>query len=397
MSDQCPICDNEASASLDRPLQMPILMNRIYRTAEAGRAAARGPLEFMACPRCGFVWNRAFDADLIVYDEEYENDQAYSPAFRAHMTDRARDVVQSVSPDERISYLEVGCGQGRFVAEVAAVAGDRLLSAEGFDPAWRGRDGDGPGGTQIHRVYFSRETASRLRFAPNVVATRHTIEHVKDPLEFLVAIRSALGPKSNARLWVETPCIDWILRKRAMQDFFYEHCSLFSARSLAYAMVRAGFAEPRVRHVFGGQYLWADAVAGRESGSFPLGENTAVVALDKVRDGFIAYWQERVKAAAERGPVALWGAGAKGVSFAILSDPDSGLIDHVVDVNPQKQGYFLPGSGLPVVSPEESAKRNPATIFVMNENYVKEISAKAREVGLNARLVPVDDGDGDEN
>ncbi len=397
MGNHCPICRSDTLTYLDRPLQMPILMNKIYRTAESGRNAQRGPLEFMVCTRCGFVWNGAFDANLISYDEEYENDQAYSPVFRAHMVDRARDIVESVKPSEKISYLEVGCGQGRFVADVASIAGSRLLSAEGFDPAWRGGDGDGPDGIHIHAVYFSSETVVRLRYAPNVVATRHTIEHIKDPLEFLRAIRGALGPDSSARLWIETPCIEWILRKRAIHDFFYEHCSLFSARSLAYAMAQAGFAEPRVRHVFGGQYLWADALAAPGPCEFPLGPDAAVTPLDRVREGFIENWRRRVEAAAAHGPVALWGAGAKGVSFAILSDPESRLIDHVVDVNPQKQSYFLPGSGLQVMSPEDSAKRNPATIFVMNENYMNEISAKAREVKLNARLVPVDDGDDDED
>lgn len=397
MSNGCPICDSRVSSPLDDTLEMPVLMNRIYPSAEAGRAARRGPLEFMACPSCGFTWNRAFDPTLIVYDEEYENDQTYSPAFRVHMAERARDVVASVESGESVAYLEIGCGQGRFIAHVAEAAGARLLSAEGFDPAWRGVDGSGPNGTNIHRVYFNPETAKRLRNAPNVVATRHTIEHVPDPLAFLIAIREALGQQSKARIWVETPCVEWILRNRAMQDFFYEHCSLFTARSLAYALARAGFASPQVRHVFGGQYLWGEAQACAGPTEYVLGENVVHEPLNQIRSSYIRYWRKEVKEAATRGHVALWGGGAKGVSFAILSDPDNRLIDHAVDVNPEKQGHFLPGSGLRVVSPEDSAKRKPETIFIMNANYLKEITATARQVGLYARLVPIDDGDWNED
>src|SRR5690606_27278766 len=119
--------------------------------------------------------------------------------------------------------------------------------------------------------------------------------------------------------------------------------------------------------------------------------------LNQIRSSYIRYWRKEVKEAAKRGHVALWGGGAKGVSFAILSDPDNRLIDHVVDVNPEKQGHFLPGSGLRVVSPEDSAKRKPETIFIMNANYLKEITATARQVGLYARLVPIDDGDWNED
>ena len=78
------------------------------------------------------------------------------------------------------------------------------------------------------------------------------------------------------------------------------------------------------------------------------------------------------------------------MSFALLSDPEQRMIDHVVDVNPAKQRKYLPGSGLLVLSPEEAAKRMAKTVFVMNPNYLDEISATAREVGINARLVPID-------
>lgn len=392
MKDACPICAKPAAVALDRPMEMPILMNRIYPTSEAGRAAARGPLEFVACQGCGFTWNRAFDPGLIVYDEEYENDQTFSQAFREHMEARAHDVVASIDAAEPIHYLEVGCGQGRFIAEVTRIGGDRVQSAEGFDPAWRGAEGEGPSGSRIYRVYFGVDTAARMSHAPNVVATRHTIEHVPDPVAFLSAIREALGPASAARIWVETPCVDWIIRNRAMQDFFYEHCSLFTAQSLALALRKAGFSAPRVAHVFGGQYLWAEAFAGdgKDEPDARIVLPPAHERLDKVREEFLERWRGEVAAAAARGPVALWGAGAKGVSFSILSDPDCAIIDHVVDVNPGKQGHFLPGSGLLVLSPQESARRRPETIFVMNPNYLNEIAATASEAGITARLVPID-------
>jgi hypothetical protein len=394
MIEQCPVCGQAATIALDQPLQMPVLMNRIYPSRELARAAKTGPLEFIACSQCGFAWNRAFDPSLIVYDEDYENDQAYSASFRAHMEARAADVVNSAAADEPISYLEVGCGQGRFLSQVVAAAGPRLQSAEGFDPAWRGGDGEGPDGARIHRHYFNTDTAPLLAHAPNVVATRHTIEHVSDPVGFLTAIREALGPTSTARLWVETPCVGWIIRHRAMQDFFYEHCSLFTANALATALRKAGFVSPRVTHVFGGQYLWAEALATAPTGTVPdtalADTQAAQQSLEHVREDFVRHWQGELKAARALGPVALWGAGAKGVSFSILADPENEVIDHVVDINPAKQGFFLPGSGLPVVSPQDAAARRPRTIFVMNPNYMREIADTARDAGITARLVAIE-------
>jgi tetratricopeptide (TPR) repeat protein len=50
------------------------------------------------------------------------------------------------------------------------------------------------------------------------VVTRHTIEHVPNPVAFLSGIREALGPEAKTTIFVETPCIEWILGNEAMQD-----------------------------------------------------------------------------------------------------------------------------------------------------------------------------------
>ena len=255
----CPVCRSPDTGLLAARVEAPVLMNRLYATPEAARAAARGPLELARCRACGFVWNRAFRPELIAYDGDYENDQTHSAVFARHVRERAEAVAAAAPAGASVDVLEIGCGQGRFLEQVAAAAGARLGAAEGFDPAWRGADGDGPGGARIHRCYFDVATAGLMRRAPNLVVSRHTLEHVPDPVAFLTAIRQALGPGARARLFVETPCVDWILERQAMQDFFYEHCSLFTAGALALALRRAGFKAPKVGHVFGGQYLWAEA------------------------------------------------------------------------------------------------------------------------------------------
>jgi hypothetical protein len=394
----CPVCRSSDTAILEARVDVPVLMNRLYATPQGARAAALGPLELVRCRGCGFVWNRAFRAELIAYDGDYENDQTHSAVFAGHFRERAQVVVAAAPAGENVDYLEIGCGQGRFLEEVVGLAGERLGAAEGFDPAWRGAEGaspdGGPGGARIHKCYFNAETAGLMQRAPNLVVSRHTIEHVPDPVGFLTAIREALGESSQARLFVETPCVDWIFERQAMQDFFYEHCSLFTAGSLALALRTAGFHQPQVTHVFGGQYLWAEAstTGDDEPAAQPADTADADIEgadLESAHERFAAHWREAVRAAAAEGPVALWGAGAKGVTFALMVDPESRVLDHVVDINPGKQGRFFPISALPVLSPEASAARGPTTVFVMNPNYLDEIAASLAARGQAPRLVPI--------
>jgi hypothetical protein len=383
---RCPVCASSRTFALAEASSVPILMNRLYPTAAAARAAPSGTVRLTRCGECGFTWNRDFRPELIVYDEDYENDQTCSGVFQAHVERLASDVVRAAEP---LHYLEIGCGQGSFIGLVANRAGSRLASAEGFDPAWRGAEGEGPFGARIHKSYFTHTSLAALEHEPNVVVSRHTIEHVPDPIAFLSAIRDSLGP-TNATIFVETPCIDWILRHDALQDFFYEHCSLFTARALALALVRSGFHSPAVEHVFGGQYLWARARAADAAPALATPEPLHIDETTARRDAFVSRWRRRAEEAALRGRCAIWGAGAKGVTFALMLDANAQPFDHVVDINPAKQGLHLAGSGLAVLSPEQSVARGVSTYFVMNPNYREEVAARLAALVSNAELIALD-------
>jgi SAM-dependent methyltransferase len=381
----CPVCRSTFQQSLIGSQDVPVMMHRLYATAEQARRAPLAKLDLIRCRSCGFVWNSAFNSAVVQYDESYENNQGYSKVFREHMLSRADAVMQTVPTGQPLDYLEVGCGQGTFLADVAERAGARLRSADGFDPAYRGPPTVGAS-IRFHTSYFDQQSSSLLRVRPNVVVSRHTIEHVPDPVEFLRAIRDGLGEDSEAAICIETPDVDWIIANSAIQDFFYEHCSIFTGPALAFALRRAGFRTPKIEKFFGGQYLWVSAHAGAVD---DIGMDHR---LDEVRsptDSFIERWRDRVKSASANGRVALWGAGAKGVTFALLADAAGQLVDHVIDINPEKQGSFLPVSAAPIVSPETASSLNATTIFVMNPIYLREIVEMAAAAGISAEFVPI--------
>ncbi len=92
----------------------------------------------------------------------------------------------------------------------------------------------------------------------------------------------------------------------------------------------------------------------------------------------------------------VWGAGSKGVSFLNVLGT-SGVIDYVVDINPHKQGCYIPGTGQQVVSPNALADIKPQVVIAMNPLYTDEIEKMIgeRNLGKNENLVviPVDDID----
>jgi hypothetical protein len=380
----CPLCASSRAQVFDRRERVPVHQNGRCETRQQALATPAGQLEMTGCLACGFVWNAAFDADLLVYDSSYENDQTWSGAVRAHVAARARRVAAALADVPAPRLVEVGCGQGTFYRIMAETLGALPGPASGFDPAWRGKDGEGPAGSHLFRSYFETATAGRAGGPPDALICRHTIEHVADPLAFLSGLRAACGRERPLRLFLETPCTNWILENGQIQDLFYEHCSLFTAANLAQAIERTGFGAARVEPVFDCQYLWAEAGFGE---AHPLA--AGIPDFDQwqsKKSRYIAHWRRVVADAAAVGAVYLWGASSKGVTFALLIDPHGDALSGVIDINPRKQGCFLPLTGVPVLPPQH-LPRSRATVIVMNPAYQAEIEVALRASGHDLQLV----------
>ena len=98
-------------------------------------------------------------------------------------------------------------------------------------------------------------------------------------------------------------------------------------------------------------------------------------------------WRRRLDEHASKGEtVALWGAGARGVGFLNLADPNE-TIRHVVDINPRKDGLHVAGTGQRIAKPESLRGVDPKIVVIMNPNYRQEIEDSLRELGLDSEVV----------
>uniref|UniRef100_UPI0035A0AB7A methyltransferase C-terminal domain-containing protein n=1 Tax=Achromobacter insuavis TaxID=1287735 RepID=UPI0035A0AB7A len=87
--------------------------------------------------------------------------------------------------------------------------------------------------------------------------------------------------------------------------------------------------------------------------------------------------------------VAPYGAAAKGNTLLNFAGVRPDLLPYVVDLNPAKQGKYLPGSHIPIVAEEVLRQDQPEYIVVVPWNLKTEVSqqlAYARE-GWHAKLV----------
>ena len=325
---------------------LPVYQNKMFPTAQAARQCERGDLVLFQDAASGIVHNEAFDPGLLSYDESYQNEQGHSAAFKSHL-DQVLELVDHHFASG--SILEVGCGKGAFLDMMRR----RGLQATGIDPAY---EGDAP---HIVRASF----APGLGVGADAVVMRHTLEHIPGPIAFLDLIRRA--NEGSGLVYIEVPCLDWILEHRAWFDFFYEHVNYFRLGDF-HRMFGRVLASGRL---FGGQYLYVIAdLASLQCAPAPA--PPASLPAD-----FFAGLDRCVAQAGGSGRKVVWGAAAKGVMFAHHVVARGLALDFAIDINPAKQSGHLAGTGLEVLSPETGLARLSAgdQVFVMNSNYLDEI------------------------
>jgi hypothetical protein len=390
-AEACRVCGSgDIFGWLDRD-SVPVNQHRLMSSVDGARKMNCGRLQMQVCQSCGFAFNGAFDSELIYYGREYDNTQVHSQSFEAYAEDLV-DLLVREKGAKNCHIVELGCGKGHFLRRL--IERDSANRGDGYDPSYEGALVELDGRLRFHRSFFD---TSSVNESPDIVICRHVIEHIEQPLQILRAVREALGDESQAKVFFETPCIEWILRGSVIWDFFYEHCSLFSAGSLSTAFQIAGFKVNSVDHVFGGQYLWLEATPARRRPDRASASATADLAAEYARNEAqrIAHLRQLTSQVKARGEIALWGAGAKGVTFAQLIDPDRQVISRVVDVNPKKQGRFLPGSGHEIIGPERLKDANVKTALVLNPNYRAEIVDLLARQQCDVEVIDVMDWIGD--
>jgi SAM-dependent methyltransferase len=377
---RCPVCDGVSFTTVIERQRVPVHQNLVFSSEREALDIPRGDLTMVACHACGFVFNRSFDAGQLLYGARYDSTQLGSGVFQHHVQRLVRRLVFERGV-RNAQIVEVGCGKGDFIRALVIDESSNNRGI-GFDPSYAGPDQELGGRLRFERRFYDATSAD---IPADVVVSRHVIEHVPEPLALLGAIFAALAHRPGARLFLETPCVAWILENDVVWDLFYEHCSLFTAGSLTTACERAGFTVDSVDHVFGGQYLWLEATnrrpdrISRDPGRIP--QQAGRFATMQAQQ--LGRWQSTVRELAGAGRLALWGAAAKGVTFANLVDPDRVWFECLVDINPAKQGGYVPGTGHQILAPAGLVDRRISAVVLLNPNYKDEVMATLREQHLS--------------
>jgi 2-polyprenyl-3-methyl-5-hydroxy-6-metoxy-1,4-benzoquinol methylase len=343
------------------------------------------------CSDCGFISNTAFDPRLVKYDTGYEATQAFSATFNAFARRQAEDLIRRYNLHGK-HLVEIGCGNGEFLTLLCEMGDNRGV---GFDPAYvEGRvKTDGRVRVNFVKDYFSEKHAGESPV--DFIYCKMTLEHIVNVSEFIRTVRRFIGARKGTAVFFQVPSVKRILSDCAFEDVYYEHCSYFSAGSLARLFRRSDFEVLGLGTDYDDQYIMIDS---RPSEGNPKGvaEGDDLALLKNLVQAFpekygrkIAWWQKRLEEVClNKQRAVIWGAGSKGVAFlTALQIHDE--IKYAVDINPYRQGTYLAGTGQEIISPDFLKDYRPDLVIIMNSVYKQEIERDLAEMGLSPEIIPL--------
>lgn len=319
------------------------------------------PLELNVykCPQCSFVQL----SNLLEqnYYDDYLMTVSHSQQMRDYQHSQAFTFIKKFNLQGK-KVIEVGCGDGNYVSTLTDIG----VNAFGIEPSSKFRNIALAKGLNIFEGYV--DSQSPIPEAPyDAFVSRQVLEHIDNIHEFLQGIRLSLS--KDAVGLIEVPSLEQSIENGRFYDFFPDHVNYFSVRTLRYALERNGFLVLDIQRGMNGEYLQAYVKVDSLIDQSNLQESVNTLTQDI----------HRLLSQADKDgkKVAIWGAGAKGLSSLAISKVFN--VEYVIDSDSYKHGLFTPITHLPIVPPHKLFESPVDIVIITAMAYLDEIVKELHE------------------
>jgi SAM-dependent methyltransferase len=351
----------------------------------AGREPAY-PLHARVCHACFLV---QVD-DVVPAEAIFDAGYAYFSSYSASWVEHARRYAEAMT--ERF-----GLGPDSLVVEVASNDGYLLqhflakdIPVLGIEPTANTAEAARARDVPTEVVFFNAQTGQELAargVRADLMAANNVLAHVPDIAGFVAGFQHVL--KDEGVLTFEFPHLLNLIEKVQFDTIYHEHFSYLSLLAVE-QVLRANGLRPfdvELLPTHGGslRLFVCHLGAGREETDAlrALRDREQAAGLDRVEtyDGFTprveavrASFRDFLAAAkAEGKSIAAYGAAAKGNTFLNYCRATAADVVAAFDANPAKQGRYLPGSHVPILSPAAVAEVRPDYVLILPWNLKDEI------------------------
>lgn len=344
------------------------------------------PLKVMVCESCWLVQTEDYNAAGDLFGAEYAYFSSTSKSWLAHSSTYSQRIIKELNLNQESLVIEVASNDG-YLLKNFMQAGIPCL---GIEPTASTATKAEALGIPVLREFFGEALGNQLSTQmqqADLIVGNNVYAHVPDINDFTRGLKSAL--KIGGTITLEFPHLMRLIQQCQFDTIYHEHFSYLSLSTVSRIFASAGL---RIHDV---EELETHGGSLRVFGSHaddhrPVSNNVKLmlsaenqyglmkletycgfqVRANRIKDDLVRFL---IDAKCEGKKVAAYGAAAKGNTLLNYAGVGRDLIEFVCDAAVAKQGKFLPGSHIPIISPNVIQEIKPDYIVIFPWNIAAEI------------------------
>jgi SAM-dependent methyltransferase len=344
------------------------------------------PLRVYVCGKCFLVQLQEIVAPENIFSD-YLYFASYSDSWLAHAKRYTDQMVQRFPIDANSLVVEIASNDGYLLQYFV----EKKVPVLGIEPAANVAEVAIQKGISTLVRFFNSETARELAAVgkqADLLLGNNVLAHVPDINDFVAGMKILLKP--GGVITMEFPHLMRLMEENQFDTIYHEHFSYFSFLTVKRIFAVHGLTLFDVQELptHGGSLRIFARHA--EDASKPVGSRVAELLLREEAAGYArlenySHFAEQVKETkrkllefliqAKRSGKKIAGYGAPGKGNTLLNycAIRTDFLEYTVDRSPHKQGRFLPGTRIPIYSPDQIRQTRPDYLLILPWNLKDEI------------------------
>ncbi len=387
-----PVCRFCQTSLVDVALDLGAspLANSYIRADRLNEPETHYPLKVYFCNACALVQLEAFSTPGEIFGR-YDYFSSFSKSWLEHAERYVAHMREDFGIGQKSLVVEIASNDG-YLLQYFAKQGTRVL---GIEPAENVAEAARKIGIPTQTIFWGTDTAKRLReegYSADLILGNNVLAHVPDINDFIGGIKELLKP--DGLVTMEFPHLLNLVTLNQFDTIYHEHFSYLSLLAVKKIFAHHGLRVFDVRELptHGGSLriyaCHADSKRPDSDSVSRLIQAERSAKLD-VFEGYVGLRKnaEEIKAALlefllkarREGHKTLgYGAAAKGNTMLNYAGIKPDLLPMVADLSHHKQGKYLPGSRIPVISPDALLQERPDYVLLLPWNLATEIMEQLR-------------------
>ncbi|HEV2981797.1 MAG TPA: class I SAM-dependent methyltransferase [Solirubrobacteraceae bacterium] len=343
------------------------------------------PLRALVCGNCFLVQLEEFEEPEHIFSD-YAYFSSYSSSWLEHSRRYAELMVERLGLGSTSQVVELASNDGYLLQFFH----ERDIPVLGVEPAANVAEVAVEKGISTHVAFFGRDTANALasQSSADLLIGNNVLAHVPDLNDFVAGMKILLKP--GGVITMEFPHLMRLIEENQWDTIYHEHFSYFSFLTASRVFEAHGlrlvdvdelpthggslriFAahtedEEKVESAAVRELRDRERSAGYEDLETYLGYGRRVEADKRQILNFLIGLKDQGLR------VVGYGAPAKGNTLLNFCGIRRDFLEYTCDLNPHKQDHFLPGSHIPIRSPDALREDRPDVIVILPWNIKDEI------------------------